>query len=151
MTKTRSFKFASFVKKYLHLKYTRLSNAIKILTSSLMKRDNTFLLIKLILISTSKTLLTLWRKSTEFLGKRCIGRLLRFLTMRIAQNAIKISSFQSCSIAYSTKKRIWNSLERTSNFTNVARKMKNDSLWFLKSQDVLLKCINFKKQRNWNK
>ena len=151
MTKIRSFKFVSFVKKFLHFKCIHLYNAIKILTLSLIRKVNMFLHIKLIQILTSKTSLILSRKNTEFHGKKCTGRLLHFHITLNVQIVSRIFSFQNYFIVYNIKKKIWNSLERTSNFINVARRTKNDSPWFLKFLDVRLKCINIKKQRSLNK
>jgi len=151
MIKIRSFKCVSFVKKFLHFKCIHLYNAIKILTLSLIRKASTFLHIRLIQISMSKTSLILSRKSTEFHGKKCIGRLLHFhitLNVRIVNRTF---SFQNCFIVYNIKKKIWNSLERTSNFINAARRTKNDSPWSLKFRDARLRCINFKKQRSLNK
>jgi len=71
------------------MKFTHMFPAIKIQISLLISRGNIFLDTKLTQILMSKTSLTLLKKNTEFHGKKCTGRLLRFLTMQTAKNAVK--------------------------------------------------------------
>lgn len=128
-----------------------MSNAIRIQSSSLMKKEDTSLSINLITNLMSKTLWTLWRRSSEFLGKKCTGRLLHFHIMLSAEIASKRFWSQNCFTACSILKRNWNSLERTSSSISAVKRMRRDLPWFLKFLDVSRRCISLLKLKNFNK